>query len=251
MHGGNLPEFAKQWPRRVRACLRRATVVTAPSEYLVNEMHEYREDVHLVPNPLDINLYPFNARSHPAPRLVWLRRFRYVYNPELAPRLVSLLSREFPAIRLTMIGPDWGDGSFQRTQDVAHDCGVRERIDFAGGVARSEVPAWLGQSDIFLNTTDFDNSPVSILEAMACGLCIVSTDVGGIRYLLEHETNALLVPPNNPAAMAEAIKRILTEPQLGQRLSRNARRKAEEFDWSAILPRWKELLAKAQLRMPH
>jgi glycosyltransferase involved in cell wall biosynthesis len=93
-----------------------------------------------------------------------------------------------------------------------------------------------------LNTTNVDNTPISILEAMACGLCVVSTSVGGIPYLLEHEHDALLVPPNDPEAMAIAVRRLLTEPGLAERLSRNGRQKAEQFDWSIILPQWEALL---------
>jgi glycosyltransferase involved in cell wall biosynthesis len=106
----------------------------------------------------------------------------------------------------------------------------------------------LNGADIFLNTTNVDNTPVSIMEAMASGLCIVSTNVGGISYLLEHERDALLVPPDDPEAMAGAVRRLLTEPELAARLSNNARRKAEEFDWATVLPKWKELLTAASKR---
>ena len=68
-----------------------------------------------------------------------------------------------------------------------------------------QVPSELNEFDIFLNTTFVDNTPVSVLEAMACGLCVVSTDVGGLSFLLEHEGDALLVPPDNPKAMAAAV----------------------------------------------
>jgi glycosyltransferase involved in cell wall biosynthesis len=78
---------------------------------------------------------------------------------------------------------------------------------------------------------------------MACGLCIVSTNVGGLPFLLENEHDSLLVPPDDPAAMARAIRRILTEPGLSKRLSFNARSKVEAFDWSKILPQWEKLLA--------
>jgi glycosyltransferase involved in cell wall biosynthesis len=80
------------------------------------------------------------------------------------------------------------------------------------------------------------------MEAMALGMCIVSTDVGGIPYLLEDGHNASLVPPGDPEAMAAAVRRVLTEPGLGSRLSRNARITAEAWDWDLILPRWEKLL---------
>ena len=85
----------------------------------------------------------------------------------------------------------------------------------------------------------------------AVRLCVVSTNVGGIPYLLEHEHDALLVPPNDPAAMATAVRRLLTEPGLAERLSRNARQKAEQFDWSTILPQWEALLMSVMKRNTH
>jgi glycosyltransferase involved in cell wall biosynthesis len=106
----------------------------------------------------------------------------------------------------------------------------------------------MSRGDIFLNTTNIDNTPVSVLEAMACGLCVVSTNVGGIPYLLEHEHDALLVPPNDPQAMATAVHRLLNEPDLAERLSRNARQKAAQCDWSIILPQWEALLTSVMTR---
>ena len=124
-----------------------------------------------------------------------------------------------------------------RSLDVAH------LVTVVGGIPRTEVPEWLNKGDILLNTTNYDNTPVSVIEAMACGLCIVSTDVGGIPYLLDHEVDALLVPPDDAPVMAAAVRRLLREPGLAQTLSHNARRKAEGFDWSFVLPQWEELFA--------
>jgi glycosyltransferase involved in cell wall biosynthesis len=242
LHGGALPAFARRWPGRVRRLLRSAAVVTTPSHYLREQMRPYRSDLRLLSNPLDIGRYPFVLRQRPQPCLVWLRTFHHIYNPTLAPRVVALLAQEFPDVHLTMVGPDKGDGSLQATQRLAAELGVADRIAWPGGVPKADVPVWMSQGDIFLNTTNVDNTPVSVLEALACGLCVVSTDVGGIPYLLEHEEDALLVPPDDAEAMAAAVRRVLTEPGLAERLSRNARKKAEGFDWSVVLPQWERLL---------
>jgi glycosyltransferase involved in cell wall biosynthesis len=243
LHGGDLPSFARRWTGRVRMLLRSAAAVTTPSGYLLMEMDSYCQNLRLLPNPLDVNFCRFRERNYAMPHLLWLRKFHRLYNPALAPLAVAQLKDEFPEIQLTMSGPDKGDGALADVQRAVSDAGVAGHVRIHGAVPAREVPSELDKGDIFLNTTNIDNTPVSILEAMACGLCIVSTNVGGIPYLLEHERDALLVPPGDPIAMAGSIRRILVEPGLAHRLSLNARRKAETFDWSNILPQWEHLLS--------
>lgn len=248
LHGGNLPDFARRRPGRARRLLNSAVAVTTPSRYLFEQMAAYRADLCLHPNPLNLGAYRFRLRRRVQPRLIWLRAFHDIYNPRLAPRALSVLGQAFPSARLTMIGPDKGDGSLQATERTAAALGVGERIRFAGRVPKSAVGRWLDQGDIFLNTTNFDNTPISVLEAMACGLCVVSTNVGGLSYILEDGRDALLVPPDDPAAMARAVARVLTEPDLAARLSFNARQKVEQFDWAVMLPKWERLLIGAARR---
>ena len=242
LHGGNLPQFARRWPGRVKKLLNSAAGVTVPSRYLLEAMHSYRSDLRLIPNSIDLRRYSFRRRTAFHPQIVWLRAFHSIYNPILAPKVIARLVEELPDIYLTMIGSDKGDGSFQSVQDWSRQSDVLGYISWPGAVPKADVPNWLSKADIFMNTSNVDNTPVSILEAMACGLCIVSTNVGGIPYLLEHERDALLVPPDDFEAMASAIRRVITEPNLANRLSQNARLKVERLDWSIILGQWKSLL---------
>jgi glycosyltransferase involved in cell wall biosynthesis len=242
LHGGNLPAFAQRWHGRVQRLLRSAEVVTTPSRYLLAALQSYRDDLCLLPNPLSIRRYPFRLRQQPRPYLIWLRAFHHIYNPALAVEVVAALAGEFPDVRLVMVGADKGDGAYQEAQQKAADLSLAERVEFVSGVPNADVPNWLNKGDIFLNTTHFDNTPISVLEAMACGLCVVSTDVGGIPYLLDDEYDALLVPPNNVQTMANAVRRLLTQPDLAAWLSQHGRTKAESFDWQAILPQWETLL---------
>ncbi len=241
LHGGNLPIFSQNHPDRVQRLLRRAEIVVSPSDYLKTILGKIRPDIVVIPNFVEISSYPYNHRRLPTATLVWMRAFHKIYNPWLAPEVVSLLLNDFPDIKLTMVGPDKGDGSFEKTVSAINRLGVKDRIEFPGLVPKNEVPHWLNKGDIFLNTTNVDNAPVSVIEAMACGLCIVSTNVGGIPFLLEDGVDALLVPPEDPEAMANAVKRILTDPQLAASLSANARKKAEAFSWEKVLPMWEAL----------
>lgn len=241
LHGGNLPLFANRWPGRIRRLFNSARKVVAPSAYLLNAMPHYSSNIRILPNPIDVNKYNYRLRKMPQSRLVWLRSFHAIYNPTMAVRLMTLLLENHPDVHLRMIGPDKKDGSYQSIKDLIVEFGLVESMTLPGGIPKSDVPFWLDQGDIFINTTNVDNTPISVLEAMACGMCVVSTEVGGIPYLIRNEHDGLLVPPNDSEAMADAIHRILTEPGLAERLSENAHLKAQQFDWSVILPQWQQL----------
>jgi glycosyltransferase involved in cell wall biosynthesis len=240
LHGGNLPKFARTHPRRVSRLFARANVVTAPSRYLADALQDFKRDIEVIPNPLALEMYQYKERGNPKPELVWLRTFHRIYDPLLAVRVLARMQSRFPQASLKMIGPD-KDGSLSEVRAEAKRLGVSSQVTFTGGVAKSEVPPLLTTGDIFLNTTTIDNSPVSVLEAMASGLCVVSTHVGGIPYMIENGRDGLLVPSGDADAMAAAVMRLLDEPDLAARLSRGARKKAESYSWELTLPRWESL----------
>jgi glycosyltransferase involved in cell wall biosynthesis len=250
LHGGKLPSFSQRNGRRVRHLLQSARAVTTPSTYLFEQMRIYRPDLVRLPNSLEVSKYHFRPRDRPEPKLIWLRAFHDIYNPSLAVRVVSLLAEDFPSITLVMIGPDKGDGSLQSVKKLAISLGVLDKITFTGPVAKDTISQWLDRGDILLNTPRIDNTPVSLLEAMACGVCIVSTRVGGIPYLLEDGRDALLVPSGNETAMATAVQRLVSEEGIAGSLSRNGRQKVEQFDWPAILPQWERLFTDFAERLP-
>jgi glycosyltransferase involved in cell wall biosynthesis len=244
LHGGLLPEFAARWPRRVRRLLGAASAVTAPSPYLASALRPYRSDLLLLPNGLRTTRYPYRERTCPRPRLLWLRAFHQVYNPSLALRTIAALRRDWPEVRLQMVGPDHGDGTLAAIRAELQAAGLADCVQLVGRVPKDEVPRHLDAADILLNTPRADNAPVSLLEAFSAGLCVVSTDVGGIPFLVEDGRNALLVPSDQPEQMAAAVRRILSRSALGATLSRAARATALSYDWQQILPRWTALLER-------
>lgn len=244
LHGGNLPQFASRYPLRVHRLLARAKAVTAPSGYLASQMARYRDGIEVIPNALDLRLYPFRLRERALPRLVWLRAFHDVYNPMLVPPVIARLQNDFPDITIRMIGPV-KDGSLEKTLAAASQLGVRDRIKIVAGVPKEAVQGEIAQGDIFLNTTSIDNQPVSVLEAMACGLCVVSTNVGGLPYIIESGIDGMLCPPGDPEIMAGQIREILQNPEFAAKLSMNGRKRVESLGWETIFPQWEEIFARA------
>jgi glycosyltransferase involved in cell wall biosynthesis len=125
---------------------------------------------------------------------------------------------------------------------LADDLRLSAYVNFPGLL---DLPAKVqaGQEhDTYLNTNRIDNLPVSVLEMAAMGLPIVSTNVGGIPDLLVNGQDALLVPDNDPEAMAKAVNRLIDDCELTAQLSENGRKLAERFAWENIKPLWQNLL---------
>jgi glycosyltransferase involved in cell wall biosynthesis len=247
LHGGNLPSFAEKYPDRVRRLLAHAHIVTAPSQYLREQMSVYRADILYLPNPIHLTTYTYKQREKCDANLIWLRALHQLYNPEMAVHVMAKLKDHFPDITLDMYGPDKQDGSIQRIQALIQKLNLQAQVFVRGAIPKHQVPSILAQCDIFLNTTNVDNTPVSVMEAMATGLCIVTTNVGGLPYLLQHNDTAMLVPANDVEGMVAAIRELLTNPDTAARLSAHARSAAEQFDWSVILPQWERLFREAAI----
>ena len=155
---------------------------------------------------------------------------------------LRLLSSSHPAARLTMAGQD--KGMLQDVHRLAQVHGLGERVRFPGFLDALGKQREFESHDIFINTSRVDNMPVSLAEAAAAGLPIVTTAVGGIPYVFRHEHSALFVTDGDAAAMARAVQRLVEHPDLTATLSRNGRKEAESCDWAQVKPGWEQLFNK-------
>jgi glycosyltransferase involved in cell wall biosynthesis len=212
----------------------------APSGYLKQAFERSGfKNVVYIPNSIEIAKYEYKLRTSFAPKLLWVRAFASIYNPNMAVKVLFELQKKYPNTILTMVGPD-KDGSLQTTKDFAESMGVT--INFTGQLSKEDWWQLASQHDIFINTTHLDNTPVSVMEAMALGLLVVSTNVGGIPYLLIDKENALLVNDDDDYAMTKAILDLLVNKEKSNLLTRNARTFIEKMDWEAVKVQWKQVL---------
>jgi glycosyltransferase involved in cell wall biosynthesis len=240
LHGGNLPNRLKKNPFLSKMIFENAYHNLAPSKYLLNAFLEngFVSTIY-IPNVLEISNYKFKERSSFEPKILWVRAFAAIYNPKMAIDVFNLIKSNYSNATLCMVGPD-KDGSLEITKKYAENLGLN--VIFTGGLPQKK---WLELSngyDVFINTTHIDNTPISVMEAMAMGLPIVSTNVGGIPYLLENEKDSLLVNDNDVQVMANSIIRTIENQSETIVRVQNARKKIESFDWNLVKIMWKNLL---------
>lgn len=240
LHGGNLPIRLKNNPKMSRMIFSNSYKNISPSQYLLRAFISkgFLNTIY-IPNNIEIANYDFKFRSIIAPKLLWVRSFAKIYNPKMAIEVFKIVKEKLPQAILCMVGPD-KDGSLMQTKKVAESYGLY--VDFTGKLTKKEWTSLATDYDIFINTTHFDNMPVSIIEAMALGLQVLSTNVGGLNYLLKHNIDAMLVENNDAVAMADAIFELVENPKLVAEITQNARQKAMDFDWNSIKNKWKETL---------
>lgn len=240
LHGGNLPNRLQKNPKLCQMVFANAYQNVAPSGYLRQAFQEASfTNVIYIPNSIEIEKYAFKNRTELAPKLLWVRAFASIYNPEMAVKVLFELQRKYPNASLTMVGPD-KDGSLQTTKSFAESLGITVR--FTGQLSKEDWWQLASEHDIFINTTHFDNTPISVMEAMALGLPVVSTNVGGIPYLLTDKENALLVNDNDVVAMTTAICSLLDNQEKTKALALNARNFIEQMDWNVVKEEWKQVL---------
>nr|WP_321233375.1 glycosyltransferase family 4 protein [uncultured Psychroserpens sp.] len=242
LHGGNLPQRLKLHPKKSRMVFKHAKCNVSPSFYLkiAFEDYGYTNIVH-IPNTIDIQNYPFTHRNYEVPKLLWVRSFSEIYNPKLAIYVFKLLKETYPNAELCMVGPD-SDGSFKVIKDLNQNLSLNTK--FTGKLTKDE---WINLSkdyNIFINTTNFDNMPLSVIEAMALGLPVVSTNVGGMPYLIKDKSTGFLVKPNNASEMAKAILDVIDNDINREMIIKSARTEVEQFDWKHVKKKWFNILMR-------
>lgn len=242
LHGGAMPEYMQRFPRWSRKILSRADTIVTPSPYLASAIEPLGFDATVIPNIISLEQYRHKPRQGLRPRLLWMRTFYDYYNPKMAVYVLHHLLKDFPDAELTLAGQEKGIGGEVRR--LVADLGLSGHVHFPGFLRQDQKQEVFDRHDIYLNTTNIDNMPVCLIEAGAFGLPIVSTNVGGVPFLVKHEQNALLVEPNDVSGMVAAVKRLLADAHLAAKLSVTGRELAEESGPAKVVPQWEDLFRR-------
>ena len=234
--GGEADAFMNKSQAWVRPSLRRASAVIVPSGFLEWVFDKYGVATQVVPNI--INLERFSAREAGAradgPSVLVARNLEPLYDNETALRAFAIVARAHPGARMVVAG----SGPLRDAlEQLARELGIGAAVRFTGRVDNAGMAALYRDADLMLNPSKVDNMPNSVLEALASGVPVVSTDVGGVPFMVEHGKTALLVPPQSPEAMAEAMLRLCAEPALAAALREAGLRYVQQYSWPNVRPR--------------
>ena len=230
-HGGAAEEFLRSWFWLARLALRSADQVVVPSRFLAFVFEKFNIATVQVPNILELDAFPFRMRLPLHPRVIMARHLEPAYNVACGIRAFAILRKSFPDALLTVAGEGSEKGALL---SLCRDLGLSDCVSFVGNVANEEMRALYDRADIYLNSSRVDNQPVSILEAFACGLPVVTTDVGGIPYMVTGGDDALLARDDDPAGLAEQMQLLLRDAALVERLVTRAKERVREHSWEKI-----------------
>jgi glycosyltransferase involved in cell wall biosynthesis len=238
--GGDAERFFEKSFSVVRPTLARAAVVVVPSRFLASLFERYGIIVRIVPNIIDTARFSPRDGAPPSTHLIVTRNLEPIYDVATAIRAFSTVRRHHPDARLTVAGTGVERAALQ---DLAFELGVADAVAFAGRIENRDIPELYRSASLMLNPSTVDNMPISILEAWASGVPVVSTNAGGIPFLAEDGRNAVLVEPRQPDAMAHAALRVLDSPLLAASLARAGLTAAEAFTWPKVREAWFEIYA--------
>jgi len=241
LHGGALHEYYHRREIAFKKLFQNAYVQT-PSNYLKLFFEQRNFQITYSPNPVVLANFPYLRKEIKPFSILWVRAFTEIYNPKIAVLVLQKVLEEFPEATLTMIGPD--KGMRKATEQLTNQLNVSHRVVMPGPVSNDKLYEYYQSHAVYINTTSYESFGGSVMEAASCGVPIVSFSVGEIPYLWTDEANILLCDLGDIDKMTVQVKRILTDTNLGTRLSTNARERAEDFSWHKIKNHWLELMKK-------
>ncbi|HEY0376143.1 MAG TPA: glycosyltransferase family 4 protein [Pyrinomonadaceae bacterium] len=233
-HSGQAEDHLRRWGRTAIPTMRRADRIVVPSRFLVDIFARFGLEARAVFNHVETERFSFRERKPLRPVFLSNRNLEPLYNVGCVLRAFALVQRRYTDARLTVAG----DGSQrEELEKLARALGLRH-TKFLGLVAPEEMPRLYDEADVYLNGSEVDNMPLSILEAFAAGLPVVTTGAGGIPHVVTDGETGLVVPVGDDEALAQSAVRLLGDEGLATGIANRARAECRRYSWPAVRGEW-------------
>lgn len=229
-HGGDLKNFLNKYSILVKYILSLADIITVPSKYLQGIFGKYSIDSIILPNIIREDNVVFKKRDIIRPYMIVTRSLEKIYNIPLVIDAFIEIKKKYKNAKLFIIG----EGSLKaKLENEVKVLGIKD-IEFVGKVKNSEIGNELNKADIFINPTTTDSFSISMFEAFACGLPVISTNVGAIPEFIKDGFNGLLIDSGDINGMINKIDLLLNDNNLSQKIIKNAYKTFKKYTWTNI-----------------
>jgi len=233
-HSGEAPDHLRRSALARRVMRDWVDLNVVPSMFLREVLGSFGIAAKVVANTIDRRQFAYRPRDPLRPRLLSTRNFEPHYNVAAVLRAFERVQARHPDATLTLVG----FGSQERAlRALAVERNLR-RVTFAGRVPSSDIHRYYADADIYVQTPAIDNMPLSVLEAFASGLPVVSTNVGGVPAMLTDGVHGLLAPPDDDQAVAAHVIRLLESPAYARQLAAAAVDTCASYEWPVARKGW-------------
>lgn len=233
-HSGEAEDHLQRCRRTAIPTIRLVDSVVVPSEYLVRVFASFGLEARAIYNLIDTSKFRFRERIPLRPVFLSNRNLESHYGVDRVLRAFAIIQNKIPEASLTIAG----DGSQSRPlKTLAKELTLRNTT-FIGQIDPASIADIYDGADVYLNGSEIDNQPLSILEAFSCGLPIVTTDAGGIPDIVENGKTGMVVPRGDYAQIARRAIDLLNNPALTKQMVKNARQECLKYSWEAVRDAW-------------
>ncbi len=244
VRGGSIVDRINEKGNPFIQIFQKADTIITPSSFFQHVFKEKKIESTVIENPITLSNYTFHKKNKIRPRLIWMRTFHDIYNPFMAVSIAAQLIKKYPDFELVMAGGD--KGLLDACKNAAIENGLGNRISFPGYINLQQKNQLASEYDLYICTNKVDNAPFSFIEFMAMGVPIVSVSVGGIPFMITHQSNGLLCSDNSLDEMVNQISTLIENPELASKITTQAYQYVQGYDEAIVAAKWKTLLNKVR-----
>jgi glycosyltransferase involved in cell wall biosynthesis len=244
-HSGEAEDHLARWGLLVHPWLGLADEIVVPSAYLARVFARHGYCVRVIPNVVDLTTFVYRERRPLRPRFLSTRNLEAYYGIDVIIKAFARYQQRDPLATLTIAGYGSQEDRLRSLAGLL----TRRGIEFVGRVEPGAMPRLYDEADVFLNASVVDNQPVSILEAFAAGLPVISTPAGDIPSMVRHYRTGLIVGPDDPAAMAAAMAAMLGQRERALDMAARAHKELHRFTWPAVRDAWTAVYSRSLVKI--
>ncbi|GAA0369573.1 hypothetical protein GCM10009092_37290 [Bowmanella denitrificans] len=238
--GGNARKFFDHSWKFIKGTLSKVDTIVVPSGFLQCVFSDYNFSTEVVPNIIDLQRFKYQPPRLNKERLhlIVTRNLEPIYDNATAIRAFGKVLISYPNAILTVAGEG---PQLSMLKSLTKELSIADKVTFVGRLGREQMAELYTDADIMINPSTVDNMPNSILEALASGVLVVSTNVGGIPFMVQDEVDAMLVEKGNDQAMCDAIKHLISNPELATSIAERGLENAKRYTAQQVLPKLEKL----------